>query len=179
MRVEQTGPVVKDAKDRTDAADLGLDLSGGDDATLFRWLVACLLFGARISQDRAAAAFAELDGDGVLTPQGLAEASDAHLVALLDAGRYTRFDDSKAAELRRLGRDVLDRYDGRLSALPEGAQDDQGGVGAAAGVHGHRTGRRRHLPARRPGGLAPLSRRRRGRQPTKTASGRAPSGPGR
>ncbi|MGI3785620.1 MAG: hypothetical protein ACRYG2_33145 [Janthinobacterium lividum] len=35
-----------DERDRTDAVDLGLDLSGNagkaDDATLFRWLVACL-----------------------------------------------------------------------------------------------------------------------------------------
>ncbi|GAB2597116.1 HhH-GDP family DNA glycosylase [Microlunatus antarcticus] len=111
-----------DDKDRTDAADLGLDLGGNDDAVLFRWLVACLLFGARISQDRAAAAFAELDGDGVLTPDALAGASTRHLVALLDAGRYTRFDDSKAAELKQLGRDVRERYDGRLSSLPEGAR---------------------------------------------------------
>ena len=115
------GPGGKDKKDRTDAADLGLDLAGDDDATLFRWLVACLLSGARISQERAAAAFAEQDRDGVLTPQGLADASDAHLVELLDAGRYTRYDDTKAAELRQLGRDVLDRYDGRLSSLPAGA----------------------------------------------------------
>lgn len=113
-------------KDRIGAADLGLDLSSGkgdrgDDAVLFRWLVACLLFGARINQERAAAAFAELDGDGVLTPQRLADASEKHLVGLLDAGRYTRYDDTKAAELTRLGHDVLERYDGRLSRLPEGA----------------------------------------------------------
>ena len=117
--------MAKDKKDRTDAADLGLDLSGspgqGDDATLFKWLVACLLFGARISQERAAAAFAELDGDGVLTPQGLAEASEHHLVQLLDAGNYARYDDSKAAELVQLGRDVQERYDGKLSTLPDGA----------------------------------------------------------
>ena len=114
--------MVKDKKDRTDAADLGLDLSSDDDAGLFRWLVACLLFGARISQDRAAAAFAELDGAGVLTPTGLADAPEHRLVELLDAGRYTRYDDSKAAELTQLAHDVLERYDGRLSRLPEGAR---------------------------------------------------------
>ncbi|GAA3579507.1 hypothetical protein GCM10022197_41260 [Microlunatus spumicola] len=115
-----------DKKDRTDAADLGLDLTrgapAGDDATLFRWLVACLLFGARISQERAAAAFHQLDDDGVLTPDELASASERHLVELLDAARYTRYDDSKAAELTQLGRDVLEHHDGRLSSLPEGAK---------------------------------------------------------
>lgn len=115
-----------DKKNRTDAADLGLDLASGpapgDDATLFRWLVACLLFGARISQERAAAAFHRLDDDGVLTPEKLASASERHVVELLDAARYTRYDDSKAAELTQLGRDVQERYDGRLSSLPEGAR---------------------------------------------------------
>ncbi len=111
-----------DKKDRTDASDLGLDLSDNDDASLFKWLVACLLFGARINQERAAAAFAELDGDGVLTPEKLGRATEHHLVQLLDAGRYTRYDDSKAAELKQLGHDVGERYDGRLSTLPEGAR---------------------------------------------------------
>lgn len=120
--------MTKDKKDRTDAADLGLHLGSrgrGDDGVLFRWLVACLLFGARISQERAAAAFAELDGDGVLTPDELADASTAHLVGLLDAARYTRFDDSKAAELVQLAHDVQDRYDGRLSRLPDGAGSEK------------------------------------------------------
>ena len=113
--------MAKDEKDRTGAADLGLDVSTDDDAALFKWLVACLLFGARINQERAAAAFHELDADGVLTPRKLADAPVGHLVELLDAGRYTRYDDSKAAELTQLAHDVLERYDGRLSSLPEGA----------------------------------------------------------
>jgi endonuclease III len=114
--------VAQDKKDRTGAPDLGLDLSSNDDATLFRWLVACLLFGARINQERAAAAFAELDSAGVLTPTRLAGASERQLVELLDAGGYSRYDDSKAAELTQLAHDVLERYDGRLSRLREGAR---------------------------------------------------------
>ena len=114
--------MAQDKKDRTDASDLGLDLSSDDDAELFRWLVACLLFGARISQEIAASAFRTLDGDGVLTPAKLAGASEKHLVALLDEARYTRYDDSKAAELVKLGHDVQERHGGRLSRLPEGAR---------------------------------------------------------
>ena len=41
-------------KDRIHARDLGIDLDGNADDQLFRWLVACLLFGARISQEIAA-----------------------------------------------------------------------------------------------------------------------------
>ncbi len=108
-------------KDRTGAGDLGLDLSGNADAELFKWLVACLLFGARISQEIAADAFRALDADGVLTPAKLAGADWQHLVDLLGEGRYRRYDESKARELIQLGADVQERYDGKLSQLPQGS----------------------------------------------------------
>lgn len=41
--------------------DLGIDLSRPTDRTVFRWLVACQLFGAWISQQVAARTFGELD----------------------------------------------------------------------------------------------------------------------
>lgn len=99
---------------------MGLDLSGNSDTELFKWLAACLLFGARISQDIAADAFRALDGDGVLTPAKLAGADWQHLVDLLGEGRYRRYDESKARELIQIGADVQERYDGKLSRLPEG-----------------------------------------------------------
>lgn len=108
-------------KNRTGAADLGIDLSDRSDAELFRWLVACLLFGARIRQEIAADAFRALDGDGVLTPPKLAAADWQHLVDLLGQGGYRRYDESKARELQQLGRDVEERYDGHLSRLADGA----------------------------------------------------------
>jgi hypothetical protein len=38
------------AKARIGPADLGIDLTNPTDAAVFRWLVACQLFGARISK---------------------------------------------------------------------------------------------------------------------------------
>nr|WP_300144167.1 hypothetical protein [Propionicimonas sp.] len=108
-------------KDRIGATDLGIDLSGPTDGQLFKWLVACLLFGTRISQEIAAAAFRALDDDGVLTPRKLADADWQHLVDLLGKGHYRRYDESKARELITLGNDVLERYDGKLSRLPKDA----------------------------------------------------------
>ncbi|OYO13824.1 DNA methylase [Enemella evansiae] len=110
-----------DDKARIGPADLGIDPAGGADDQLFKWLVACLLFANPISQEIAAAAFGALDRDGVLTPKRLAEADWQHLVDLLGEGHYKRYDESKARELIALGRDVQQRYDGRLATLPEGA----------------------------------------------------------
>src|SRR3954469_7633385 len=99
-------------KARIGPADLGIDLHAPSDAAVFRWLVACQLFGARISQDIAARAFRELDTSGMVTPGKLANADWQQLVDLLGAGRYRGYDESTARELIELGKLALDKYGG-------------------------------------------------------------------
>ncbi|HEY3978692.1 MAG TPA: hypothetical protein VGM79_15560 [Streptosporangiaceae bacterium] len=108
-------------KHRITATDLHIDLAKGTDAQVFRWLVACLLFGARISQDIAARAYAELDKLGVLTPRRLAEADWQELVDALGRGGYRRYDESTARELISLGQRVLDEYGGHAARIRDGA----------------------------------------------------------
>jgi hypothetical protein len=108
-------------KDRITATDLHIDLATGTDAQVFRWLVACLLFGARISQDIAARAYAELDQAGVLTPARLAGAGRPDLVDALGRGGYRRYDESTARELISLGQRVLEEYDGHAARIRDGA----------------------------------------------------------
>lgn len=108
------------AKARIGPAELGIDLSGGSDTAIFRWLVACQLFGARISQDVAARAFRELDKAGVLTPRKLADADWQRLVDLLGAGGYRRYDESTARELIDVGRLAIDKYSGQVSKMRDG-----------------------------------------------------------
>lgn len=108
-------------KERIGAKDLGLDLGEPTDGQLFKWLVACALFGARISQDIAARAYRELDQAGMLKPEELAGAEWQRLVDLLDAGGYARYDESTARELISLGRLAKDEYGGKISRLRDGA----------------------------------------------------------
>jgi hypothetical protein len=108
-------------KHRITAADLHIDLAKGTDAQVFRWLVACLLFGARISQDIAARAYAELDKLGVLTARRLAEADWQDLADALGRGGYRRYDESTARELISLGQRVLDEYGGHAARIRDGA----------------------------------------------------------
>jgi endonuclease III len=108
-------------KARVGPKDLGLDLAKGSDDELFKWLVACALFGARISQEIAARAFRELDDAGVLTPRELADAEWQRLVDLLGQGGYRRYDESTARELIAIGTDVRDKYTGKVSRLRDGA----------------------------------------------------------
>jgi len=109
------------ARHRTTASDLRIDLAKGTDAQVFRWLTACLLFGARISQDIAARAYAELDKLGVLTPARLAGADWQELVDALGRGGYRRYDESTARRLISLGQRVLDEYGGHAARLRDGA----------------------------------------------------------
>jgi endonuclease III len=89
----------------------------GTDAPAFHWLIACLLFGARISQDIAAKAYRELDELGVLTPDRLATADRQTLVGALGRGGYRRYDESTARELIAAGKRVQEEYGGHLTRL--------------------------------------------------------------
>ena len=129
-------------KNRIGPGDLGIDLAKGTDTQVFRWLVACLLFGARISQDIAARAYKELAALGVLTPSRLAEADWQELVDALGRGGYRRYDESTARELINLGQQVRDEYGGHLTRLRESADTTEAlvarvqqfkGIGPAAG----------------------------------------------
>jgi endonuclease III len=111
-----------DTKARIGPRDLGIDLSRPTDATVFRWLVACQLFGARISQEIAARTFTELDKDGVLTPRKLADADWQHLVDLLGAGGYRRYDESTARALIEVGKLAVDKYGGKITRIRDGAK---------------------------------------------------------
>jgi hypothetical protein len=118
-------------KHRITATDLHIDLAQGTDAQVFRWLVACLLFGARISQDIAARAYAELDQLRVLTPGRLAGAGWQDVVDALGRGGYRRYDESTARELIGLGRRVLDEYGGHAARIRDGAATKQAVAGRA------------------------------------------------
>lgn len=106
---------------RIGPADLKIRLSARSDKEVFRWLVACQLFGARISQEIAARTFAELDRAGMTRPQALAGADWQRLVDLLGAGGYRRYDESTARELIKVGRLAMDRYGGRITRLRKDA----------------------------------------------------------
>jgi endonuclease III len=108
-------------KTRLGSKDLGLDLAKGTDLQVFKWLIACQLFGARISQDIAATTFRTLDKAGVLRPDKLAGADWQTIVNLLVEGGYRRYDESTARELISIGQYVLDQYGGHITRLPKDA----------------------------------------------------------
>jgi endonuclease III len=92
--------------------DLGIDLASGRERELFKWFLACLLFGKPIQQEVAQRAYREFAKEGLLTPRAILQASWDRLVAVLDRGHYVRFDFSTATKLHEVCRALVEEYGG-------------------------------------------------------------------
>jgi len=106
------------------AKDLGIDLSHGEEPALFQWLIASFLMGKRIQREIAAEAFRVIvfkhQRD---TPRKLATCTQRDLVRMLGEARYTRYDESTAERLRKLGQKLNDEYGGQVLTLRENSAD--------------------------------------------------------
>jgi hypothetical protein len=98
------------------AKKLGIDLSSRKDRELFKWFLACLLFGKPIQQEIAERAYAQLVSAGVETPDEVLRAGWDELVRLLDAAHYVRYDFSTASKLLEVCEELKARY-GTLTKL--------------------------------------------------------------
>lgn len=109
---------------RTFCDELGIDIESGTPSPLFRWLVAAILFSARISADLALQAARGLSDAGWRTPGKMAQTTWQERVRVLNRSGYARYDESTA---RMLGEDVAlieDEYHGDLRRLREEAGRD-------------------------------------------------------
>lgn len=104
--------------------ELGIDLKSGKEDEIFKWFVASILFGKRISEEIAAKTYREFEKAGVLTPARITEAGWHKLVALLDEGGYVRYDFSTATRLLEIAEEIKKK--GSLSALHKSAGDERG-----------------------------------------------------
>jgi endonuclease III len=105
------------------SAALGIDLPSREPGQIFRWLLASLLFGARISERIAVNTYREFERAGVLSPATILATGWQGLVDILDRGTYVRYDFKTATKLLEVSRTLLDRYGGDLNALHREADD--------------------------------------------------------
>ena len=96
--------------------DLGIHLESGKEAELFKWFLACLLFGKPIQQQVAKRTYLEFVREGLVTAEALLKAGWDRLVEILDRGHYVRFDFSTATKLLKISRALQERY-GSLTNL--------------------------------------------------------------
>ena len=84
----------------------------------FKWFLASILYGARISEKIASNTYRELERAGVDAPEKILSAGWDELVRILDEGGYVRYDESTAANLLNIMADLNERY-GSLEDLYE------------------------------------------------------------
>jgi len=90
---------------------LGIKIRTKTEKEFFKWFLASVLFGKRISEHIAMKTYREFEGARILTPKKILEAGWDRLVELLDAGGYVRYDFSTATRLLELSSELLNRYD--------------------------------------------------------------------
>ncbi len=98
------------------ATDLGIDVQSGREEELFKWFLACLLFGKPIQQEVAKRAYLELLKAGLVTPDRILEAGWDEIVRVLDVGHYVRYDFSTATKLLDVCRMLKEKY-GTITTL--------------------------------------------------------------
>ena len=104
--------------------ELGIDLAGRGDEQYFRWFLASLLFGARISETIARRTYRAFCRHGLTTPRRILAAGWDFLVdPIMREGGYVRYDFSKSDRILRDCQKLVDEYDGSLWRLHEAASD--------------------------------------------------------
>jgi hypothetical protein len=105
------------------ATALGIDLASTDSDERFKWLLAAILYGTRISESLATRTWHELATRNVRTPQHVLDSGWDRLVAILDSGGYVRYDFKTATKLLAVCTALLRNYAGDLDALHAAATD--------------------------------------------------------
>ncbi len=103
------------------SARLGIELDGREPGELFRWFLASILYGARISGEIAERTYHEFVGQGIDNPKKVVDSGWDGLVKVLDEGGYTRYDFKTADKLLEVCGRLVSDYGGDLNALHDSA----------------------------------------------------------
>lgn len=99
---------------------LGIELGRRTDREYFKWFLASLLFGARISETIAGNTYRAFARHRLLTPRTILDAGWETLVhTIMREGGYVRYDGRKSTQILRDCTALLEQYRGRLSRLHE------------------------------------------------------------
>ena len=104
--------------------ELGIELAKRSDAEYFRWFLASLLFGARISETTAKNTYRSFVRHGLTSPRKIVEAGWDFLVSpVMREGGYVRYDDRKSTQVLRDCETLIVDYGGSLNRLHVSSRD--------------------------------------------------------
>jgi hypothetical protein len=125
LRGKQSSPRVE-ALRRTPlySEELGIDLLCKRDREYFKWFLASLLFGGRISEAIAKRTYHSFARQGLLMPRRILDAGWNFLVnPVMRDGGYVRYDESKSRQILRDCETLLEDYGGSLIRLHRESRD--------------------------------------------------------
>jgi hypothetical protein len=106
--------------------ELGIDLSKRSKEEVFKWFLASLLFGARISETIAKRTYKTFERYNLLTPQKILKAGRNFLVnPIMREGGYVRYDGKTSNEILKVCQTLIEKYKGDLNKLEKEARDSR------------------------------------------------------
>jgi endonuclease III len=104
--------------------ELDIELQEGGDREYFKWFLASVLFGARISETIARNTYQAFRRYRLLTPRKILSAGWDFLVhSIMGEGGYVRYDGRKSTQVLRDCDQLIDKYGGSLIRLHDAAED--------------------------------------------------------
>ncbi len=103
------------------SSELGIDLTTGRSREIFKWFLASVLFGARISETIVKKTFREFAFRDIVSPKAILDTGWDGLVALLDQGGYVRYDFKTATKLLDMCKTLTESYQTELANLDSAA----------------------------------------------------------
>jgi hypothetical protein len=100
---------------------LGIKLETAQDAEVFKWFLAAVLFGAPITESSVTKTYKCFEKHHVLTPERILKTGWDGLVQILDEGSYTRYDFKTADKLLLVIGNLDREYYGSLNLLHQKA----------------------------------------------------------
>lgn len=111
-------------RSRLFSEELGIDLAARKDSEWFRWLLASLLFGARINGTIARNTYRSFLRHGLTSPRKIIGAGWDFLVnPIMREGGYVRYDGRKSEQVLRVCHSLVEEYGGHVSKLHDDASD--------------------------------------------------------
>ena len=107
------------------STELGIDPSTGRSQEIFKWFLASVLFGARISETIVKQTFRQFVTRNIVTPGAILDIGWDGLVEILDQGGYVRYDFKTATKLLDLCGNLTENYQADLLNLHAAAADPE------------------------------------------------------
>jgi len=104
--------------------ELGIELRKDNDDELFKWFLASILFGARISETVAKNTYRTFEKYNLLEPQNILKAGWNFLVnPIMREGGYVRYDFKTSTKILKICETLIREYEGSLKKLHEESKD--------------------------------------------------------